>query len=160
MAIARALLTEPRVLLAGDIPTPAAPPRGCNFCTRCHRKHEVRSRLGIDCDTVDSGVDPRDGRWYWIEARVENHPGSTWMFAKVWADGDPYPTDWSWRAMSASRPSTARNSCGRLRRSRATQPLASSRSHSFCTVARDMYVIPFKGPLELLLNTRIVFDNQ
>ena len=40
------------------------------------------------------GVDPRDGRWYWIEARVETHPDATWMYAKVWADGDPYPINW------------------------------------------------------------------
>ena len=42
-----------RLLLAGDVPSPAAPPKGCNFCTRCFRKQEVKARLDIDCDTVE-----------------------------------------------------------------------------------------------------------
>ncbi|MGI9333076.1 MAG: ABC transporter ATP-binding protein [Gammaproteobacteria bacterium] len=42
-----------KVLLVGDMPSPANPPRGCNFCTRCHRKREVNEKFGIDCDVSE-----------------------------------------------------------------------------------------------------------
>ncbi len=29
-----------RILLEGEIPSPINPPKGCNFCTRCHYADE------------------------------------------------------------------------------------------------------------------------
>ena len=41
-----------RVILQGDVPSPANPPAGCNFCTRCPAKERALSEKGIDCNTV------------------------------------------------------------------------------------------------------------
>ncbi|MCP4361011.1 MAG: ATP-binding cassette domain-containing protein, partial [Chloroflexi bacterium] len=42
-----------RVILEGDVPSPANPPQGCNFCTRCPSKQRVMDEKGVDCDTVE-----------------------------------------------------------------------------------------------------------
>jgi len=42
-----------RVILEGDVPSPANPPEGCNFCTRCPAKERVFKEMGIDCDVVE-----------------------------------------------------------------------------------------------------------
>ena len=53
-----------RVILQGDVPSPANPPVGCNFCTRCPMRSEVMNTKGIDCGEVEpefKEVEP--GHW-------------------------------------------------------------------------------------------------
>ena len=53
-----------RVILEGDVPSPANPPVGCNFCTRCPAKERVRKEKGIDCDTVEPEfLEVEPGHW-------------------------------------------------------------------------------------------------
>lgn len=42
-----------RVILQGDVPSPANPPVGCNFCTRCPARQRVLDEQGIDCGQVE-----------------------------------------------------------------------------------------------------------
>ncbi len=62
--IAEAEREKRRVILEGDVPSPANPPQGCNFCTRCPAKSRVRKDQGIDCDTVEPKfVEIEPGHW-------------------------------------------------------------------------------------------------
>lgn len=53
-----------RVILQGDVPSPANPPMGCNFCTRCPAKGRVMEEKGIDCDTIEPEFrEVQEGHW-------------------------------------------------------------------------------------------------
>jgi oligopeptide transport system ATP-binding protein len=51
--VAEAEREKRRVILQGDVPSPANPPLGCNFCTRCPAKERVLKEKSIDCDVVE-----------------------------------------------------------------------------------------------------------
>lgn len=53
-----------RVILEGDVPSPANPPKGCNFCTRCPAKPRAMKEKGIDCDVVEPEFrEVESGHW-------------------------------------------------------------------------------------------------
>jgi oligopeptide transport system ATP-binding protein len=53
-----------RMLLQGDVPSPANPPVGCNFCTRCPVVAQARQDRGIDCTVVEPAFrEVEAGHW-------------------------------------------------------------------------------------------------
>ena len=44
-----------RIILQGDVPSPANPPKGCNFCTRCPKVFEVCRQVKPELAEVDPG---------------------------------------------------------------------------------------------------------
>lgn len=44
-----------RIILKGDVPSPANPPRGCNFCTRCPKVMEICRTVKPDLTEVEPG---------------------------------------------------------------------------------------------------------
>jgi len=44
-----------RILLEGDLPSPAHPPKGCNFCTRCTRKIDICDETEPEMVEVEPG---------------------------------------------------------------------------------------------------------
>ena len=44
-----------RIILKGDVPSPANPPQGCNFCTRCPQVMEVCREIDPETREVSPG---------------------------------------------------------------------------------------------------------
>ncbi|MCO5126526.1 MAG: dipeptide ABC transporter ATP-binding protein [Rhodobacteraceae bacterium] len=44
-----------RIILTGDVPSPANPPKGCNFCTRCPRVMDVCRDIKPDLAEIEPG---------------------------------------------------------------------------------------------------------
>ena len=67
--------TRQRIILRGDVPSPANPPKGCNFCTRCPEVMPVCREVKPDLQQV------RDGRWVachlFADTIKDARPGST-----------------------------------------------------------------------------------
>ncbi len=73
--VAEAKREEERVILQGDVPSPANPPLGCNFCTRCPAVTQVKEQKAIDCFTVEppfSEVEPG----HWVACHLHDPPSS------------------------------------------------------------------------------------
>jgi len=47
--------TTERIILTGDVPSPASPPKGCNFCTRCPAVMDICHRHDPEFRTVLPG---------------------------------------------------------------------------------------------------------
>ncbi len=44
-----------RIILTGDVPSPANPPKGCNFCTRCPKVMDICKTVKPDLTEVEPG---------------------------------------------------------------------------------------------------------
>jgi oligopeptide transport system ATP-binding protein len=44
-----------RIILKGDVPSPANPPKGCNFCTRCPKVMDICKTVKPDLTEVEPG---------------------------------------------------------------------------------------------------------
>ncbi|HJO02723.1 MAG TPA: oligopeptide/dipeptide ABC transporter ATP-binding protein [Acidobacteriota bacterium] len=50
------------VAVGGEVPSPSAPPAGCNFCTRCAFKSQAMLEHAVDCDTQEPElIEPTPG---------------------------------------------------------------------------------------------------
>jgi len=47
--------SQTRIILQGDVPSPANPPRGCNFCTRCPRVFDLCHKVKPELAEVEPG---------------------------------------------------------------------------------------------------------
>ncbi|CAN1570354.1 AppF ABC-type oligopeptide transport system, ATPase component [Paracoccaceae bacterium] len=47
--------TRNRIILKGDVPSPANPPKGCNFCTRCPKVMDICRQVKPDLAEVEPG---------------------------------------------------------------------------------------------------------
>jgi oligopeptide transport system ATP-binding protein len=47
--------TRRRIILKGDVPSPANPPQGCNFCTRCPKVMDICKTVKPDLTEVEPG---------------------------------------------------------------------------------------------------------
>jgi oligopeptide transport system ATP-binding protein len=69
--IAEAEREKRRVILQGDVPSPANPPKGCNFCTRCPASSRVMKEQGIDCGIVEPEFKEVD-KGHWVACHLCN----------------------------------------------------------------------------------------
>jgi oligopeptide transport system ATP-binding protein len=69
--IAEAEREKRRVILQGDVPSPANPPKGCNFCTRCPASSRVMKEQGIDCGIVEPEFKEVD-KGHWVACHLYN----------------------------------------------------------------------------------------
>lgn len=44
-----------RIILRGDVPSPANPPKGCNFCTRCHKVMDICRQIEPETREIAPG---------------------------------------------------------------------------------------------------------
>jgi oligopeptide transport system ATP-binding protein len=51
----RKAATRQRIILKGDVPSPANPPKGCNFCTRCPKVMDICKTVKPDLFEVEPG---------------------------------------------------------------------------------------------------------
>ena len=76
-----------RIILQGDVPSPANPPKGCNFCTRCPKVfarcttekpvlQEVEPGRHVACFLYDTATNPA-GSTSRPEAKEHNQQGET-----------------------------------------------------------------------------------
>ncbi len=69
--VAEAEREKRRVILQGDVPSPANPPKGCNFCTRCPDRERVMKEKKIDCNVVEPEY--REARPdHWVACHLYN----------------------------------------------------------------------------------------
>lgn len=62
--VAEAEREKRRIILTGDVPSPANPPKGCNFCTRCYEKGKVWEEQQIDtCEVEPEFREVEPGHW-------------------------------------------------------------------------------------------------
>jgi oligopeptide transport system ATP-binding protein len=72
-----------RIILKGDVPSPANPPQGCNFCTRCPKVMEICKTVKPDLIQVEPGrmvachLYPAAGSTGASEATERNQQGET-----------------------------------------------------------------------------------
>ncbi len=62
--VAEAEREKRRIILQGDVPSPANPPKGCNFCTRCPSAQKVLKEQGINtCEIEPEFKEVEKGHW-------------------------------------------------------------------------------------------------
>jgi oligopeptide/dipeptide ABC transporter ATP-binding protein len=73
-----------RIILKGDVPSPANPPKGCNFCTRCPKVMDICHQVKPDLVEVEPdrlvachlyGIKPASGSTGGVEAIERNQQG-------------------------------------------------------------------------------------